>query len=658
MAPKLRTGSPRPVTGAATPPRVSPRASPQGSASSPLGSSQQGGTPQVASPRGGTPTQQQLEERIRELEAEVAALRAAAARPPPAAVPAAAVPVQGAAAGVASTPKQGLTHYVLSPSSQYGQCITSEGTVTPDASPLLLPARGGRQSAAAAQGQSPAPTPGQQFRLSSQVLTVGPYGIKQTTLLQVLRDARGRPDRRGADTPRVKSAAAPGRHSDPGADPDGRPPSASSDQEIDAADRQLTEGDDGVVRPRHMPASKSPPPPLDSAAVGRAAIDGPLNGSLSSLGSPILPMTPGALDRIATVFSLEALRSDKMLAQHIPQTARAAMDYVSKSFNLETGQFEHNLDRLHRIVVHLVDEVVPIMSKEPLYQKVRSPCYVFGDIHGNFRDLHYFLNNIVNFQDLHYTPSNVLFLGDYVDRGPYGLECTILLLALKLSCPGQVTMLRGNHEDPLVNGDIRHYGNTAFLKQCQSLFGAQQGHDVWKRVNEVFRQLPLAADIDDKIFCTHGGLPRYNGGYDDRLEMLRSAQFPRLEYFSVFDDCDDEEQRPWIQMACDLCWSDPKEDESDAGGYWGLNEHGFARNTRGQGTLSFGTQAVDFFLRTYGFEYIFRAHQEKSDGLRLSKSGRVLTIFSTSDYEGHRNGAALVFVNHKSEIRMIIKQPT
>eukprot|EP00756_Hemistasia_phaeocysticola_P002251 Hpha_TRINITY_DN11551_c0_g1::TRINITY_DN11551_c0_g1_i1::g.32322::m.32322 len=550
---------------------------------------------------------------------------------------------------VEDTPQIGAA----STSPPWGMQVFSEGTMTPTlsmASPLLLPSRTGQPPQTSNPAVHP-PAPAGAYKLSSQVLTVGQYGIKQSTLMQVLLDARGRSDRRGADTPVCQPSAPPAeiRHRDV--------VTASSDE--DAASNEVgsngqPQGSDEGVRPG--PARRSPPPPLDHGAVGRAAVDGPLNNSLNSISSPILPMTPGALDRIATVFSLEALRSDKMLAQHIPLTARAAMDYVSKAYNLETGEFYHDNERFYKVVCHLADEVIPVLQRESLYQKVHSPCYVFGDIHGNFRDLHYFLNNIVNFQDLHYTPSNVLFLGDYVDRGPHGLECSVLLLGLKLSCPSQVHMLRGNHEDPLVNGDIRHYGSTAFLKQCQTNFGAERGQTVWKKINDVFKHLPLAADIDGRIFCTHGGIPRYSGGVDNRLELLMSPDFPRLEYFSVFEDCAEEEKQ-WIQTACDLCWSDPKEDEKE-GGYWGLDEHGFARNTRGAGTLSFGAKAVDTFLQRYGFEYIFRAHQEKSDGLRLSKSARVLTIFSTSDYEGHRNGAALVFVNHRREIRMIIKQPT
>ncbi|KAJ9446975.1 Serine/threonine-protein phosphatase BSL3 [Diplonema papillatum] len=292
-----------------------------------------------------------------------------------------------------------------------------------------------------------------------------------------------------------------------------------------------------------------------------------------------------------------------------------------------------------------------LISKERLLLRVRSPLYVFGDIHGNFDDLNYFLEKLIPFGEIKCAAASFLFLGDYVDRGDYGLECAVSLLTYKSLAPHKVHLLRGNHETPEVNGDIAEYGELSFKHECIRKFGEKHGDQVWEAINRVFRLLPGAAVIDGSIFCAHGGIPRFSGGTDDRLQVLDSPDFPRLPRIQCMPGVPEGAFASRCrQMMEDLVWSDP------AGVNDQLDPFGFGDNRRGPGLKTFGSKAVDEFLNNHGFSHIFRAHQEKSNGLRISDNGRVVTIFSTSDYVGHQNGAGVVFVGD-GIIRMIIKQP-
>ena len=89
----------------------------------------------------------------------------------------------------------------------------------------------------------------------------------------------------------------------------------------------------------------------------------------------------------------------------------------------------------------LCDKVKEILIEENNVQPVRTPVTICGDIHGQFHDLMELFKVAGRCPD-----TNFLFLGDYVDRGYYSVECVSLLIALKVRHKDRIVILRGNHE--------------------------------------------------------------------------------------------------------------------------------------------------------------------------------------------------------------------
>ena len=112
--------------------------------------------------------------------------------------------------------------------------------------------------------------------------------------------------------------------------------------------------------------------------------------------------------------------------------------------------------------------------------------------------------------------TNYLFMGDYIDRGKQSLETVCLLLAYKIKFPENFFLLRGNHECASIN---RIYG---FYDECKRRHTIK----LWKVFTDCFNCLPIAALIDDKILCMHGGLSPDLKNLESIKNIMRPTDVP------------------------------------------------------------------------------------------------------------------------------------
>jgi len=209
-----------------------------------------------------------------------------------------------------------------------------------------------------------------------------------------------------------------------------------------------------------------------------------------------------------------------------------------------------------------------------------------------------------------------LFLGDYVDRGYFSIECLLYLWTLKICYPNSFFLLRGNHE-------CRHLTDYfTFKTECKHKYSER----VYEACIESFCALPLAAILNKQFLCLHGGIS------------------PELHTIDDIRKLDRFREPPTSGLMCDLLWSDPIENFGQERG----TESFLHNHVRGC-SYFYTYKAVCDFLERNRLLSIIRAHEAQDSGYRMYRKGRktgfpsVMTLFSAPNYlDVYNNKAAIV----------------
>ena len=284
-------------------------------------------------------------------------------------------------------------------------------------------------------------------------------------------------------------------------------------------------------------------------------------------------------------------------------------DYV----DIKLGEIE----RLCSLVIRKVEN-------DPLLLELSSPIYVVGDLHGQYYDLMRIFRKL-GFPSEH----KYLFLGDYVDRGPQSVETMALLLTYKALFPENVFLLRGNHEERDV---CRSFG---LQKEMENRFKFRLAYHNFLTV---FDQMPLAAILDNTIFCVHGGL--------SREFFATEVQDLRRKFNSISRPIELHIQT----LPFDILWSDPMDSKGESPVGWEVG-------TRGPFTFEFGHDVTNAFLEKFHLTSIIRAHQWKMPGFQAQNHEKIWTVFSAPNYcnKIRNKGAVFSFEwsEDKSKIKMV-----
>ncbi|GAB1299061.1 Serine/threonine-protein phosphatase 2B catalytic subunit gamma isoform [Apodemus speciosus] len=290
----------------------------------------------------------------------------------------------------------------------------------------------------------------------------------------------------------------------------------------------------------------------------------------------------------------------RLTLKEVFENGKPKMD-ILKNHLVKEGRVEEE------VALKIINDGAAILKQEKTMIEVEAPVTVCGDVHGQFFDL-------MKLFEVGGSPSNTryLFLGDYVDRGYFSIECVLYLWSLKINHPRTLNCR---------------------IKYSELVYDACM---------HTFDCLPLAALLNQQFLCVHGGMSP---------EITSLEDIRKLDRFT---------EPPAFGPVCDLLWSDPLEDY----GSEKTLEH-YTHNTVRGCSYFFSYPAVCEFLQNNSLLSIIRAHEAQDAGYRMYRKNQatgfpsLITIFSAPNYlDVYNNKAAVLkYENNVMNIRQFNCSP-
>uniref|UniRef100_F7BM36 Serine/threonine-protein phosphatase n=1 Tax=Equus caballus TaxID=9796 RepID=F7BM36_HORSE len=296
-------------------------------------------------------------------------------------------------------------------------------------------------------------------------------------------------------------------------------------------------------------------------------------------------------------------------------------------------------------VLEVLFETKKVLKQMPNFTHVKtSPSKqitICGDLHGKLDDL-----LLIFYKNGLPSGSNpYVFNGDFVDRGKNSVEILMILFVSFLVYPNDLHLNRGNHEDFMMN---MRYGFTKEVLHKYKLHGRK----ILQLLEDVYTWLPIGTIIDNEVLVIHGGISEstdlnlLHHMERNKMKSVLMPPFPIDEDYAadlknkvgttavprgVRTSGSLSEQltkHEWEQVI-DILWSDPR------------GKRGCYPNTSRGGGCYFGPDITSKILNRYQLKMLVRSHECKPEGYEICHDGKVVTVFSASNYyeEGSNRGA-------------------
>ncbi|VDK43609.1 unnamed protein product [Anisakis simplex] len=259
-----------------------------------------------------------------------------------------------------------------------------------------------------------------------------------------------------------------------------------------------------------------------------------------------------------------------------------------------------------KYLLAVLDKAERILEQEPTVLDLQGPLTIIGDIQGHG-------DSLLTLFSLTSKLSNqrFLLLGNYSGNGFASHECLFLLLALKIRYPRKIFLLRGNMEE-CENAKAHFFIEGLAVRNLMTTVL------IWLSCERIFGLFPLAASVDNRLFCCHGGIGQYTLIYG--IKTLRNIQRPPV-------------LPKELAITKELLWScyDSNGDENESK----------------DNVPHFNDIQIEDFCLKNSFRMIIRSRQLVYDGI-LNVSPRLMIIWSAVSFLDSFNNAAAALVLDES----------